>query len=464
MKRISHRTVFLLILMIILLLGLVLFAVQYFFSAKNWVTFSGSPHVYIGNNLSAGQIRDREGALLLNSVPGRTYNEDAAIRRSTMHLLGDRYGYISAPVLNQYSDQMIGFDVVNGLYGAEGSGTTAHLTISAQVQKTALEALQGRKGTIGVYNYKTGEILCAVTSPTYDPDQIPDVNNDQTGAYDGVYLHRFFQTTYVPGSVFKVVTAAAALENLEGIDERTFYCGGSCDIEGDTIQCNGVHGTVDLKQALAHSCNVVFGQIAAELGKDVLQKYVQHAGVTETLDVDGIKTAAGQFDLTQAVSSQVAWSGIGQHTDMINACQYMTVMGAVANGGQAAVPFLMQEISGGGMLSGYQAGTKLLAGIMEPHTADVLTEMMRQAVVQVYGQGHFPDLYVCAKSGTAELGTGTTPHATFAGFIRDEKYPLAFVVIVENGGSGSTACTPIAGQVLHACVNALDRENYSSGS
>ena len=76
----------------------------------------------------------------------------------------------------------------------------------------------------------------------------------------------------------------------------------------------------------------------------------------------------------------------------------------------------------------------------------------------MYGQWQFPNLYVCAKSGTAELGPDETPHATFSGFIQDANYPLAFIVIVENGGSGSATCAPIAGQVLTACCNAMDAE------
>ena len=169
---------------------------------------------------------------------------------------------------------------------------------------------------------------------------------------------------------------------------------------------------------------------------------------------DGITTAAGKFDLTGAADGQIAWAGIGQHTDLINACRYMTYMGAVANGGTAAAPYLMERV-GDGLLTGYQAKTKMMDAVMDAHTADVLAEMMHSAVVNMYGAWQFPDLYVCAKSGTAELGENTTPHATFSGFIRDDDYPLAFIVIVENGGSGSATCAPIAGQVLNACVAAM---------
>ncbi len=457
MKRISHRMVFLIVLVAALLLGILAFTVHYFFRSDDWVVFSGSPHVYTGNNLSSGRVTDRSGTLLLDSTDGRSYSEDAALRSATMHLLGDRFGYISSPVLNEYADELVGFSKVNGLYSLTDASNTAVLTISAQVQKTAQAALAGRKGTIGVYNYKTGEILCAVTSPTYDPDNMPDVENDATGAYDGVYLNRFFQTSYVPGSIFKLVTSIAALENIPDITQRTFTCSGTWEIGGDTIICNGVHGTLTFQEALAHSCNVAFGQLAVELGPETMTAYAEQLGVTESLKFDGVTTAAGSFDLEGAADSEIAWSGIGQYTDLVNPCQYMVLMGAIANGGQAAIPHLMARVEGG-LTDRYTARTAYTETLMDAAAASQLADMMRYNVVNMYGAGQFPDLKVCAKSGTAELGPGTTPNATFAGFIQDENYPLAFIVIVENGGSGSATCAPIAGQVLNACVAAMQNE------
>ena len=449
--------ILLIVLMAVLAAGVGIFLFNYARNADDWVVFSGSPHVYAGSNLSTGTVTDRAGELLLDSTDGRIYSSDSALRKATMHLLGDRFGYISAPVLREYSDELVGFSHVDGLYSLTESSNQAILTISAEAQKTALAAMQGRKGTIGVYNYRTGEILVAVTTPTYDPDAMPDVEQDTSGAYDGVYLNRFFQTVYTPGSIFKCVTAAAALEMLPDAMTKTFYCEGSCQIGGDTINCNGVHGTIDLRRALATSCNVAFAKLAVELGPETLTAYAKKLGVTDTIAFDGVTLAKGNFDLAGAVDSEIAWSGIGQYTDLVNACQFMTVMGTIAGGGQAARPYLMAEVKNA-LGRGYEAETVLLDRTLESSTCDQLADMMRGNVVNMYGQWQFPDLYVCAKSGTAEVGPDETPHATFSGFIRDEEYPLAFIVVVENGGSGSATCAPIAGQVLYACVNALKAE------
>lgn len=453
MKRISRRMLLLLPLIGLVLLGTLFFVFRYFISSDEWVVFPGSPHVYSGGNMSTGVVTDRTGTVLLDATNGRDYSDDLELRRATMHLLGDRYGYVSAPVLNAYADEMLGFSKITGLHSTLDAPGEAKLTISAAAQKAAQAMLLGRKGTIGVYNYETGEILCAVTSPTYDPDNMPDVESDTSGSYEGVFVNRFFQTAYVPGSIFKIVTTAAALEELPDAEQRTFYCEGSCQLGADTINCNGTHYTQTLRQALANSCNVAFAQLAVELGENVLTKYAKKLGLTEPLEFDGIVTAEGNFDLSRAAESEIAWSGIGQYTDLVNPCRFMALMGAIASGGEAAQPHIMASVSGG-----YRAKTKTFSTGLSLRTCEILAEYMRNNVVTMYGQWQFPNLYVCAKSGTAELGENETAHATFSGFIQDANYPLAFIVIVEHGGSGSATCAPIAGQVLTACCNAMDAE------
>ena len=201
MKKVSRRALFALALAVVLAVGTLAFCVKYAANAEKWVTFSGSPHVYTGTNLTGGKIYDRSGVRILNTTDGRVYSADEAVREATVHLLGDRYGYISAPLLGNFAEQMIGYDKITGLNESSKGTASARLTISAEVQKAALQALGSYHGAVGVYNYKTGEILCAVTSPSYDPDNIPDIAGDETGAYDGVYLNRFFDAAYTPGSI-----------------------------------------------------------------------------------------------------------------------------------------------------------------------------------------------------------------------------------------------------------------------
>ena len=455
MKKVSGRAIFPLILAIVLLAGTVLLCVRYFAKADEWVTFSGSPHVYTGVNLDGGVVTDRDGTLLLDSTDGRTYSDDAATRTATMHLLGDRYGYIQAPLLGSFADDMIGFDKINGLYGAEGTEANAALTLSAAAQTAAYQALGNYHGTVGVYNYKTGEILCAVTSPSYDPDNTPDVDADTSGAYDGVYVNRFFQAAYTPGSIFKIVTLAAAIETVPDWESLTFTCEGKTIIGGQEIICEGVHGTITLKQALAHSCNVAFGELAGKVGTKALMEYAEKLGLSESFECDGIPVKAGTVDLKDADAGDLAWAGIGQYTDQVNALTFMRAMGRIAGGGTGAEPYLMAKITRGEKTA-YEAKTETSSRALKAETAAKMTEYLRNNVATIYGDGQFSGLNVCAKSGTAEH-EGETADAMFAGFCVDENCPLAFVVFVENGGSGSAVAAPIAAKVLQVCAAAINR-------
>ena len=455
MKKVSGRALFPLILAIVLLAGTALLCVRYFAQADEWVTFSGSPHVYTGVNLDGGVVTDRDGTLLLDSTDGRTYSDDAATRTATMHLLGDRYGYIQAPLLGSFADDMIGFDKINGLYGAEGTEANAALTLSAAAQTAAYQALGNYHGTVGVYNYKTGEILCAVTSPSYDPDNMPDVDADTSGAYDGVYVNRFFQAAYTPGSIFKIVTLAAAIETVPDWESLTFTCEGKTIIGGQEIICEGVHGTITLKQALAHSCNVAFGELAGEVGTKALMEYAEKLGLSESFECDGIPVKAGTVDLKDADAGDLAWAGIGQYTDQVNALTFMRAMGRIAGGGTGAEPYLMAKITRGEKTV-YEAKTEMSSRALKAETAAKMTEYLRNNVATMYGDWQFGGLNVCAKSGTAEH-EGETADAMFAGFCVDENCPLAFVVFVENGGSGSAVAAPIAAKVLQVCAAAINR-------
>ena len=454
MKKVSGRAIFPLILAIVLLAGTVLLCVRYFVKADEWVTFSGSPHVYTGVNLDGGVVTDRDGTLLLDSTDGRTYSADAVTRTATMHLLGDRYGYIQAPLLGSFADDMIGFDKINGLYGAEGTEANAALTLSAAAQTAAYQALGNYHGTVGVYNYKTGEILCAVTSPSYDPDNMPDVDADTSGAYDGVYVNRFFQAAYTPGSIFKIVTLAAAIETVPDWENLTFTCEGKTIIGGQEIICEGVHGTITLKQALAHSCNVAFGELAGKVGTKALMEYAEKLGLSESFECDGIPVKAGTVDLKDADAGDLAWAGIGQYTDQVNALTFMRAMGRIAGGGTGAEPYLMAKITRGEKTA-YEAKTETSSRALKAETAAKMTEYLRNNVATIYGDGQFSGLNVCAKSGTAEH-EGETADAMFAGFCVDENCPLAFVVFVENGGSGSAVAAPIAAKVLQVCAAAIN--------
>lgn len=456
MNRVVKRTWLMSLFILVLLIGLGLFVWDYITNAPQWIGSPGSGYMH-NDTIGFGTVSDRSGVVLLDVGGGKNYSYDQTTRKSTLHWLGDRQGNIVSKPISEYVADMSGYDVVNGVYDFSGIGGTMELTLSVRVQNAAYNAMAGRKGTVAVYNYKTGEILCAVTTPTYDPDDPIDLSAVDPELYEGVYLNRFVQSTYIPGSIFKVVTTAAALDCIPDIEQMSFSCTGIVEYGEEKVSCEHAHGNQDLKRALANSCNCAFAQIAELVGKERMTEYVQRFGVMDSVAFDGVQTAKGSYDVSDTAPVSFAWSCIGQYTDLINPCGFMTFMGAIGGNGQAAQPYIVSHVTGGGETT-YSAKIKQLPQVLSPEVAQKLQEYMRNNVELIYGAGNFPGLTVCAKSGTSQLGGEQTSNAMFAGFVSDPEYPLAFVAVVENGGYGASACVPVLSRVLEACKAVMDGE------
>jgi len=456
MNRIAGRAGITILLAICLLAGLVFFLCEYAMEAENWVLFTGSPHIYNGDDIAYGVITDRDRILLVNMDDGRAYSEDETIRKALVHWTGDREGNISTPILSYYKQALAGYDALSGVYTYGEEAPVTRLTLAAHVQKAALEAMGNYKGTIGVFNYKTGELLCAVSTPTFDPDNLPELNEENADDLEGMYLNRFTQSLYIPGSIYKIATLAAALETIPDIQEQKFVCRGSHKIGNDEITCVGAHWEQNLQTAFRNSCNCAFAQISQQLDPEVLERYVAQFGLTEKVSFDGITTKAGCFEISEAAQVNVAWASIGQYTDLINPCAFMTFVGAIANNGRATLPYVVESI---GMEDSITYESKTVQGnqLMSAETAKIVQEYMRFNVETKYGDQNFPGLTVCAKTGTAEVGGDKKPNAMIAGFVADDAYPLAFIVTVEDGGFGREICVPILSKVLAACKASLDR-------
>lgn len=451
MRKIEKRAVLCLIIALALIAGLGLFCFRFVKNASDWAAYPYNRHMYSNSGqLLSGTILDRDGDVLTEVKDGeRVYYPDATVRRATVHAVGDGSGYIGTGALTAFADRLSGYNLITGGYSPLGSGRNLTLTLDAYLNVTAYNAMDGRQGTVGVYNYKTGDILCMVSTPSFDPENPPDASS----AEDGIYLNRFLSSAQVPGSIFKTVTLTAALENLPDLKDRTFTCTGETTVGGTVITCPKPHGKMDIESAFANSCNGVFGALAAELGGDTMTKYVEQAGLTRRMSVDGIMTAAGHYDVSEADKGQIGWSGVGQYTDTVNPCNMMAYMGAIANGGTAAVPRLILDITTpSGIPTSWQR-TEETDTLVQASTASQVKEMMKNNVVQTYGTDRFRGLDIGAKSGTAEVGGDKRPNAWFAGFLDDPEHPYAFIVLVENGGGGASVAGEIAATVLQACVD-----------
>lgn len=451
MNRIESRTWIALVLVAVLVGGMVFFLWEYSTEAGEWVLFPGSPHVYTGGKLAGGIVTDREGTVVLDLSGTRIYGETPAARMAMLHWLGDRQGNISTPIFDCYARTMSGYDLLNGVYRYGSAAPVMELTLSAKVQQVALEAMGNRAGTVAVYNYRTGELLCALSTPTFDPDNVPDIAGDTTGTYDGVYLNRFVQATYTPGSIFKIVTTAVALETMGNVADLEFTCQGELEIDGGWVICTDAHGTQTLQEAFRNSCNCAFAQLTGMIGREKMARYVEQFRLDQPVSFDGITSLGGSFSLAETTEVEFAWSGIGQHKDQVDPARFLTFLGAIANGGVGTVPHVVARVSDGG----YRATAQRENRILSASTAEVLRAYMAYNVETKYGPENFPGLTVCAKSGTAEHSDRDSD-GLFAGFVADTEYPLAFFVCIQEGGFGAQACVPVISQVLAACVEVLD--------
>ena len=453
MKKIERRMLICRVLALLLAVGMGVFLVKYALHGGSWASSAFNRHLYNNDGqLASGTVLDRDGDVLSTVENGkRVYYDNATVRKATLHAVGDLQGNIGTGALNAFADKLTGYSLLNGAFGAE-RGSDLYLTIDARYNYEAYEALNGHAGTVAVYNYKTGEILCMVSAPSYDPLNVPG-DIETSDRWEGAYLNRFLSSAFTPGSVFKTVTLAAAIENIPDLDERTWDCQGSIQIGDDTIVCSGTHGQQHIGDAFANSCNVAFAQMAVELGADTLAKYADKACLMDSYSVSGLPTAKGSFTWENITDSQLGWAGVGQFHDQVNPCGLMVYMGAIANGGRAAEPYLIKKTVSALGIPSLPHLTGKTGQLVSSSTASVLADMMADNVEKTYGTKRFPNMDICAKSGTAEVGEGKTPHAWFAGFLRNEETPYAFVVLVENGGGGSSVAGTVAGKVLDIMVN-----------
>lgn len=454
MKTVGMRSIVLYILLFAFLGGLGYFVVELFINGSWWATQPYNGHLYSENaTAKLGDIKDVNGNLLASTEDGvRVYSEDETVRRALYHTVGDNYGYISTGVQHTMSSRLSGYNAITGLNDTVFNrlGSNLELTVDQNVCTAAYHALDGHNGGIIVYNYKNGDVICKVSTPAVDPENVPeDIETNED--YKGVYLDNTLSGSFTPGSIFKVVTAAAAMELWpDSWSERTYTCEGSLEMGGDDITClhGDAHGTQNMYEALGNSCNVYFAQLARDIGSELLQKKAEEMGFNMVLSFDGISVSESTIDLSGCNENQLGWAGVGQYTLLANPYHMMVLMGATANGGEYVQPRLT---SGLDLFGGFRQEDRRL---MTAGTASQLKSLLRNDVEEYYGDWMFPEgMNVCAKTGTGEVGEEKAPNCWIIGFCDSEEYPYAFAALVEEGSGGIESAGNAIATVLREIVN-----------
>jgi len=270
-------------------------------------------------------------------------------------------------------------------------------------------------------------------------------------------INRATAGLYPPGSTFKVITAASALENISGIMNRTFEDNGKIvfnDNESLSNYNGEVMGTLNFKGAFVHSSNVVFGTLGMELGNSKLKKTAEAFNFNADTPADGVTIENSQFP-SYGIFEQgnIAQSAIGQSSVLATPMEMALVAGTIANDGVMMKPYIVSKVlsSSGDTLKTIEPAQ--IRQVVSSGTAATIKDFMRAVVTDGTGtNAAIPGIEVCGKTGTADNTEGSQPHSWFIGFAPYDNPQVAVAVIVENGGQGGGAAANIAAQVMKTAL------------
>lgn len=338
-------------------------------------------------------------------------------------------------------------ELINQVSGGPQPGNNVTLTIDDELQRTAYNAIASSntgRGSIMAMNPQTGEILALVSYPSYDPNNIDDNFDSLINDESEPLLNRATQGLYPPGSVFKVVTAAAALK--DGVTPSDIFTDtGVYERPGYTVvnYDDGIYGTVDFATALALSINTIFAQVAVEeLGAELLYQTALEFGFGLTYEDFVLPISPSQLG-----DGDLAQISFGQDTNVSNVFEMAQITATIANDGTAMEPRLIKEVRSADGVIIDRPQPQVREQALEEQLAATLQDMMVGVVNEGSATGAQRSVEIAGKTGTAENPTGD-PHSWFIASAPADDPQIAVAAMIENGGDGETAGLPAAMAVI----------------
>ena len=435
-------------------------------------------------NITRGAIYDRNGRALAYNVPVG----DEIVRFYAEPSLAPVIGYVSAiqvgvtGIERGLNGTLMGLDRIDTrisqLTHQPITGSDVYLTIDSRVQRTAAEAMAGRPGAVVVLDANDGAVLAMTSAPTFDPNQILDEAYAAAllacadPSCEGALLNRATQGLYIPGSTWKTVTLAAALDaglvtpqTVFDFGEPRRGAGGIYyvyEVNGfEIVDPNHTERQLDLVRSYAVSANAAFARMGDELEAETFVDYATRFGFgrDEPPPLE-IPVLAAQLATTPgALDDDVlrASTAFGQGELQVTPLSMALVVATIVNGGDMPRPhLLLYNQTPGGRQYGEPSRAPWIPGVIRPETADQAEQIMIAAVEAGSGwRAALSGLAVGGKTGTAQLGGDQAPHAWFIGFASDGARSVAIAVLVEHGGSGAQTAAPIFAQVADAALRHL---------
>ena len=375
------------------------------------------------------------------------------------HIVGytsQRFG--TAGIEAAYNDTLRGeqnfasfTDVVNSLAGIQTKGNDVVLSIDSRIQQAAQDALAGQVGAVVALNPETGAVYALASSPTFDAANYEEL---LTAAADGgsdssELFNRATQALYAPGSTFKMVTLAAALQNHIATADTVYDSPGEMDI-GNAPVTNvkkRSYGKITLEQALWYSSNTVFGQVGVQLGSDLLVQMATSFGFNEAIPFDLPLATSLMPDPEEMTTWETAWAAcgepVGEHESpagpQATVLQMALVGSAIANEGAIMQPYLVDGIYNANGERSFSPIPVKLKQAMDADTAAAEIDIMKGVVTEgTGGKAALDDVAVAGKTGTHERGDGSDD-SWFVGMAPAADPKVVVAVVIEKGESGAGA-------------------------
>ena len=374
-------------------------------------------------------------------IVGRTVNSMTGIE--------GKQGY---PLLASHINPMA--QLANTVRGGKSDGDNVVTTLDAKLQKAAYDALGSQKGAVVALEPSTGKILAMVSKPAYDPNRVKqnweDLLSDSNE--ESALVNRATQGLYPPGSTFKVLTAMEyMIENPDSYSKFRYECKGTDSFSGNVINCYGreQHGSLNLKMALAKSCNGAFAKIGTTLDVTKFRKLTEKFLFNKSLPVD-FEYNKSKFSLSKdSDMGELTQTVMGQGKTMITPLENAMIAATVANGGEMMVPYVVDHIESavGKKVTEYEPKSK--GQVIDKWVAEKMNKLMRSVVTSGTGYSLSSLPYgIAGKTGSAEFDSEGNSHAWFMGFAPADKPKIAVSVIVEGAGTGSRYAVPIAKEMF----------------
>lgn len=383
------------------------------------------------------------------------------------------------PLLNGSDERLFGRRLADFFTGRDPRGANVDTTIKPRVQQAAWDAMQQGcggppcKGAVVALEPSTGRILAMVSSPSYDPNLLSSHDPEvQAQAWqklrddpDNPLANRAISETYPPGSTFKVITTAAALQ-AGASDTEQLTAARSIPLPNSTATLENYGGescgnepTVSLQQAFALSCNTAFVQLGLLTGSDALRNMAHSFGLDSTPSVIPLQVAESTIGIIPDAAA-LGMTSIGQKDVAMTPLQNAEIAATIANDGVTMQPYLIDSLKGPDLTTISTTAPYEQRRAVSPQVAAKLTELMVGAEKVAQQKGAIPGVQIASKTGTAEHGSDprhTPPHAWYIAFAPAQTPKVAVAVLVENGAdrlsaTGGALAAPIGRAVIQAAL------------